>query len=68
VKLSKFRLCLIQLSSLSLTVKVEAACTMASQDGIEVLSKGIGYGIVIGIGAFFAILMYGLFLLYPKFY
>jgi hypothetical protein len=31
---------------------------MATTDGIEVLSKGIGYGIVVGIGAFFALLMY----------
>jgi hypothetical protein len=36
---------------------------MATSDGIEVLSKGIGYGIVVGIGAFFALLMYLPFLL-----
>ncbi|KAG0647234.1 Urea active transporter [Hyphodiscus hymeniophilus] len=30
---------------------------MATSDGIEVLSKGVGYGIVVGIGAFFALLM-----------
>jgi hypothetical protein len=30
---------------------------MATTDGIEVLSNGIGYGIVVGIGAFFALLM-----------
>lgn len=32
--------------------------TMETTDGIEVLAKGIGYGIAIGIGAFFAFLMY----------
>jgi uncharacterized membrane protein len=31
---------------------------MATTGGIEVLSNGIGYGIVVGIGAFFALLMY----------
>ncbi|CZR68833.1 probable solute symporter family transporter [Phialocephala subalpina] len=30
---------------------------MASSDGIQVLSSGVGYGIVVGIGAFFALLM-----------
>jgi hypothetical protein len=32
--------------------------TMATTDGIEVLDKGVGYGIVVGIGAFFALVMY----------
>jgi len=27
-------------------------------DGIQILEAGFGYGIVVGIGAFFAILMY----------
>jgi hypothetical protein len=27
-------------------------------DGIQVLDQGFGYGIVIGIGGFFAIMMY----------
>jgi hypothetical protein len=31
---------------------------MATTDGILVLSNGVGYGIVVGIGAFFALLMY----------
>lgn len=31
---------------------------MAASDGIQVLDKGVGYGIVVGIGAFFALLMY----------
>jgi len=30
---------------------------MATTDGILVLSNGVGYGIVVGIGAFFALLM-----------
>ena len=30
---------------------------MAGSDGIKVLDQGVGYGIVVGIGAFFAILM-----------
>ncbi|PSS05239.1 solute symporter family transporter [Coniella lustricola] len=30
---------------------------MADGDGIRVLSQGVGYGIVVGIGAFFALLM-----------
>ena len=31
---------------------------MAGGQGTEVLSQGVGYGIVVGIGAFFALLMY----------
>lgn len=31
---------------------------MATHDGILVLNQGVGYGIVVGIGAFFALLMY----------
>ncbi|KAH9884012.1 urea active transporter 1 [Xylariomycetidae sp. FL2044] len=30
---------------------------MATGDGIQILSQGVGYGIVVGIGAFFALLM-----------
>lgn len=30
---------------------------MATSDGIQVLNSGVGYGIVVGIGAFFALLM-----------
>lgn len=30
---------------------------MAGDDGIQVLNPGVGYGIVVGIGAFFALLM-----------
>ncbi|KUJ10937.1 Na+/solute symporter [Mollisia scopiformis] len=30
---------------------------MATSDGIQVLDSGVGYGIVVGIGAFFALLM-----------
>jgi hypothetical protein len=30
---------------------------MATEDGIQVLDKGVGYGIVVGVGAFFALLM-----------
>jgi urea-proton symporter len=30
---------------------------MATGDGIQVLDKSVGYGIVVGIGAFFALLM-----------
>ncbi|KAK8074512.1 hypothetical protein PG997_009175 [Apiospora hydei] len=33
---------------------------MATHDGIQVLDSGVGYGIVIGIGAFFALLMLAL--------
>lgn len=33
---------------------------MASGDGIQVLSQGVGYGIVVGIGFFFALLMVGI--------
>lgn len=31
---------------------------MATHEGILVLNQGVGYGIVVGIGAFFALLMY----------
>lgn len=31
---------------------------MGNTDGIPVLSQGVGYGIVVGIGGFFALLMY----------
>lgn len=31
---------------------------MAVTDGIQILDQGVGYGIVVGIGAFFALLMY----------
>jgi len=31
---------------------------MSTTNGILVLSNGVGYGIVVGIGAFFALLMY----------
>lgn len=30
---------------------------MAGDDGIRVLNQGVGYGIVVGIGAFFALMM-----------
>lgn len=40
---------------------------MAITDGIKVLSKGVGYGIVVGIGAFFALLMYCLLILKEDF-
>ena len=30
---------------------------MAEGDGIRVLDQGVGYGIVVGIGAFFALMM-----------
>jgi hypothetical protein len=30
---------------------------MAASDGIQVLDQGVGYGIVVGIGGFFAIMM-----------
>lgn len=30
---------------------------MAGGGGIQVLNQGVGYGIVVGIGAFFAVLM-----------
>ncbi|KAK8061682.1 solute symporter family transporter [Apiospora phragmitis] len=33
---------------------------MATHDGIQVLDSGVGYGIVVGIGAFFALLMLAL--------
>ncbi|KAK8008171.1 hypothetical protein PG991_010722 [Apiospora marii] len=33
---------------------------MATHDGIQVLDSGVGYGVVIGIGAFFALLMLAL--------
>ena len=33
---------------------------MADSAGIQVLTPGVGYGIVVGIGAFFAILMIGI--------
>ncbi|KAK7985722.1 hypothetical protein PG988_003344 [Apiospora saccharicola] len=33
---------------------------MATHDGIQVLNSGVGYGVVIGIGAFFALLMLAL--------
>ncbi|EJT97522.1 solute symporter family transporter [Dacryopinax primogenitus] len=32
---------------------------MSTNDGIQVLSQGVGYGIVVGIGLFFALLMLG---------
>lgn len=34
---------------------------MTAGDGIQVLGQGVGYGIVVGIGAFFAGLMYDAF-------
>jgi hypothetical protein len=30
---------------------------MAGGDGIRVLNQGVGYGIVVGIGVFFALMM-----------
>lgn len=30
---------------------------MANENGVRVLSQGVGYGIVVGIGAFFALMM-----------
>lgn len=30
---------------------------MAGGNGVHVLSQGVGYGIVVGIGAFFALMM-----------
>jgi len=33
---------------------------MAGEDGIKVLPSGAGYGIVIGIGGIFAVLMLGI--------
>ena len=33
---------------------------MASGDGFKILPSGAGYGIVIGIGVYFAILMLGI--------
>jgi len=35
--------------------------------GIQVLSQGVGYGIVVGIGGFFALLMLGLTYLQNKY-